>query len=91
LNKQGIANALVVGGMGLERNLIKEEPSCSKGKNKDGIRKLTPRECARLQGFPDSFESPVSVRQAYKQFANSVPVPVIETIAKEILKILDTN
>lgn len=47
-------------------------------------RRLTPRECARLMGFPDSFEIPVSDTQAYKQFGNSVVVPVIEVIAKAI-------
>lgn len=52
-----------------------------KGKNP---RKLTPREAARLQGFPDSFIIPVSDTQAYRQFGNSVAVPVIEAIAGEI-------
>ena len=54
-----------------------------KGKNP---RRLTPRECARLMGFPDSFKIPVSDTQAYKQFGNSVVVPVIEKIAKAIVK-----
>lgn len=49
-------------------------------------RKLTPRECARLQGFPDSFIIPVSNMQAYKQFGNSVAVPVIRAVAKRILE-----
>lgn len=48
-------------------------------------RKLTPRECARLMGFPDTFKIPVSDTQAYKQFGNSVVVPVIEAIAKHML------
>ena len=47
-------------------------------------RKLTPREAARLQGFPDSFIIPVSDTQAYKQFGNSVSVPVIKALAREI-------
>lgn len=47
-------------------------------------RKLTPREAARLQGFPESFIIPVSDAQAYRQFGNSVCIPVIEAIAKEI-------
>lgn len=47
-------------------------------------RKLTPRECARLQGFPDQFVIPVSDAQAYKQFGNSVAVPVIRAIASRI-------
>lgn len=49
-------------------------------------RKLTPRECARLQGFPEKFIIPVSDTRAYKQFGNSVAVPVIRAIAKNILK-----
>lgn len=49
-------------------------------------RKLTPREAARLQGFPDLFKIPVSDVQAYKQFGNSVCVPVIRAIAKQMLK-----
>nr|ADP09430.1 C-5 cytosine-specific DNA-methylase [uncultured marine crenarchaeote E6-3G] len=44
-------------------------------------RKLTPRECARLMGFPDTFKIPVSDTQAYRQFGNSVVVPVVEIIA----------
>jgi DNA (cytosine-5)-methyltransferase 1 len=50
-----------------------------KGKNP---RRLTPRECARLMGFPDEFQIPVSDTQAYKQFGNSVVVPVVEAVAK---------
>jgi DNA (cytosine-5)-methyltransferase 1 len=51
-------------------------------------RKITPRESARLQGFPDSFIIPVSDLQAYKQFGNTVCVPVIKAIANEICKLL---
>lgn len=47
-------------------------------------RKITPREAARLQGFPDTFEIPVSDAQAYRQFGNSVAVNVIEAIAKNM-------
>lgn len=57
-------------------------------------RRLTPRECARLQGFPDTFKIPVSDTQAYKQFGNSVVVPLMENVAKlivEKLKYLDAN
>ena len=57
---------------------------------KKNPRKLTPRECARIQGFPDDFNvSAVSDVQIYKQFGNSVSVPVIRSLSKEILKILD--
>ena len=51
-------------------------------------RMLTPRECARLQGFPDSFIIPVSNARAYKQFGNSVCIPVIEAVAKAMLEYL---
>ena len=44
-------------------------------------RRLTPRECARLMGFPDSFLIPVSDTRAYKQFGNSVAVPVFSAVA----------
>lgn len=56
--------------------LIKQE-----GKNP---RKLTPRECARLQGYPDNYRIVVSDTQAYKQFGNSVVVPLITQVAKLI-------
>ena len=52
-------------------------------------RKLTPREAARLQGFPEDYIIPVSDAQAYKQFGNSVAVPVIKAIAIEIKKALN--
>ena len=48
-------------------------------------RRLTPRECARLMGFPESFRIPVSDTQAYRQFGNSVVVPIIEAIAKQVM------
>ena len=97
LDPSGIANAIVVGGMGRERNLIIDNkltnfiPTTNKdgGINKELIRTLTPREWARLQGYPDTFKIPVSDTQAYKQFGNSVSVPVIYEIAKKLLSKLD--
>ncbi|MGL5123699.1 MAG: DNA (cytosine-5-)-methyltransferase [Fusobacteriaceae bacterium] len=50
------------------------------------IRKLTPRECARIQGFPDDFKIIVSDSQAHKQFGNSLVIPVVKSIIIEILK-----
>lgn len=52
----------------------------------DGLepRRLTPRECARLMGFPDSFRIPVSDTQAYRQFGNSVVVPLMAEVARAI-------
>ena len=92
-----IAGALVCGGMGRERNLIVDRREHStipvtriKGEiNKEDIRKMTPREWARLQGFPDSFKLSLTDTQLYKQFGNSVTVPVIRAIAKKIKVILD--
>lgn len=53
-------------------------------------RRLTPRECARLQGFPDTFKIVVSDTQAYRQFGNSVVVPLMERIAERIIGTLET-
>lgn len=52
-------------------------------------RRLTPRECARLQGFPESFVIPVSDTQAYRQFGNSVVVPLIADVASQMVQKLD--
>ena len=52
-------------------------------------RRLTPRECARLQGFPDNFLIPVSDNQAYRQFGNSVVMPLMHSIAKQVNKVFD--
>ena len=52
-------------------------------------RKITPREAARLQGFPEQFIIPVSDTQAYRQFGNSVAVPVVHAVAEQIIKVLD--
>ena len=49
-------------------------------------RRLTPRECARLMGYTDNFKIPVSDTQAYRQFGNSVVVPVIEEVARILVK-----
>lgn len=54
-----------------------------RGKNP---RRLTPRECARLQGFPENFKIPVSDTQAYRQFGNSVVVPLMENVAKLVVE-----
>lgn len=57
-----------------------------KGKNP---RKITPREAARLQGYPDTYKIPVSDTQAYRQFGNSVAVPVIRAIVLKIAEVLN--
>ena len=51
-------------------------------RGKGNPRRLTPRECARLMGYPDSFKIPVSDTQSYKQFGNSVVMLVVEEIAR---------
>lgn len=93
----GTAGAIVCGGMGRERNLIidKRQKDLTpvthiKGTvNTDGIRKMTPREWARLQGFPDSFKLILADTHLYKQFGNSVTVPVIQAIAQKIKEALN--
>jgi DNA (cytosine-5)-methyltransferase 1 len=55
-------------------------------KNNSNPRRLTPRECARLMGFKDDFRIPVSDTQAYKQFGNSVAVPVVSAVASQIVE-----
>jgi DNA (cytosine-5)-methyltransferase 1 len=54
-------------------------------------RRLTPRECARLMGYPDTFQIPVSDTQAYKQFGNSVVVPVARAVAQLIMTQLNNK
>lgn len=93
----GIAHAIVVGGMGRESNIVIDfrqtdlTPTTRiKGEvNKQGWRKMTPREWARLQGYPDNFKIVVSDASAYKQFGNSVAVPAIQATAEQILNTLE--
>lgn len=95
----GQAGAIVCGGMGRERNLIVDKRlkdftpvTHIKGEvNREGIRKMTPREWARLQGFPDSFKLELADTHLYKQFGNSVTVNVIEAIASQIRGVLDAQ
>lgn len=95
----GVANAIVVGGMGRERNLVIDHrlkdftPVTNiKGEvNREGIRRMTPREWARLQGFPDNFIIKVADASAYKQFGNSVAIPAIQATANEIIKRIDLS
>jgi DNA (cytosine-5)-methyltransferase 1 len=93
IENEGIANAIVVGGMGRERNLVYDHRLTNfvpetkiKGEvNREGIRKMTPREWARLQGFPDEFKIVVADASAYKQFGNSVAVPAIRATAEKVI------
>lgn len=97
ISNDGTANAVVCGGMGRERNLVHDDrltnfkpvTNISGEVNREGIRKMTPREWARLQGFPDNFKIVVSDAQAYKQFGNSVAVPAIQATAEKIIEKLN--
>lgn len=85
-------------GWHFEQNVFSEESICRTLKSSEGsgnkpkiiqgyrIRRLTPLECFRLQGFPDSFEKPVSDTQLYKQAGNTITTNVIEAILKNLLK-----
>lgn len=92
-----VAGAIVCGGMGRERNLIIDKRQTDltptthiKGEiNKEGVRKMTPREWARLQGFPDSYKLVLADVHLYKQFGNSVTVPVIRAIAEKVKEALE--
>ena len=90
-------HTLMVGGMGLERNLIVDpaNPNVNdvidpRGElNHDHIRVLTERECARMQGFPDYFDILYGKSPAYKQFGNSVAIPVVREVGRSILSYND--
>ena len=96
IDLDGVANAIVVGGMGREGNLVIDNRLTDftpvtniKGEvNRKGIRKMTPREWARLQGFPEDFKIVVADASAYKQFGNSVAIPAIKATAENELKVL---
>ena len=70
------------GGAGSKTGLYKIE---------DIIRKLSPRECARLQGLPEYFIYPSSISEAHKQFGNSVSINVLQYITQEIINVLEYN
>ena len=96
IDKNGVANAIVVGGMGRERNLVIDKrltdfcpvTNIQGEVNREGVRKMTPREWARLQGFPDTFKIVVADASAYKQFGNSVAIPAIQATAEKELELL---
>lgn len=94
IDPKGTSNAIVCGGMGRERNLIEDHKITDytpvtniKGEvSRENIRRMTPREWARLQGYPDNFIIPVSDAQAFKQFGNSVAVPAIKAVATRLIE-----
>lgn len=89
------ANTIMCGGMGRERNLVIDDSvpvNLNKRKtprNNKNVRVMTPREWARLQGFPDSFQLSDVNGHAYKQLGNCVVVPVINAIATKIVEKID--
>ena len=94
-----IANAVVCGGMGRERNLVYDDRLTDftpvtniKGEvNREGIRKMTPKEWKRLQGFNEEFDFPVADASAYKQLGNSVAVPAIQATAEKLINAIIKN
>lgn len=85
LDPKGVSHTVVCGNMGRERNLIQDRAVSI---NRQGIRKLTEREYARLQGFPEWFVFPVPTTHAYKQFGNAVTVPVAHEVGTVLRKYL---
>ena len=93
----GYANAVVVGGMGRERNLIKAQLPATSGteellrsaRNDARIRRMTTREWARLQGFPEWFQPHPTDTHGYKQFGNAVAVPVVHAVVEEVLRAIE--
>lgn len=89
-----VAGTIVCGGMGKERNLIVDPRQTDltptthiKGEyNKEGLRRMTPKEWERLQGFPDDWTAGLANVHRYKQMGNSVAVPVIKAVALNIIK-----
>lgn len=88
----GFANALVGGGMGRERNLVKAQMDAQSGtletlrtpRNDENLRRMTPREWARLQGFPEWFQPHRADTHAYKQFGNTVAVPNVAAVIRAV-------
>lgn len=89
VDMNGIANTIVCGGMGKERNLVYDSVSVNfivdYDKNKDFIRKMTPLEWERLQGFPDNWTEGVADTHRYKQMGNSVAVNVIYEVCNKMI------
>lgn len=91
-----LAGTLSCGGMGRERNLLVDSRPHETGLiglkhspiNSENIRKMTPREWARLQGFPDSYKLPVADSHLYKQLGNTVTITVIQAIAEAVFSCL---
>lgn len=97
--ENGIANTIVLGGMGRERNLVIDrrlvDRTLTTNKtgelNREFVRTMTPREWARLQGYPDTFKIAVADSSAYRQFANSVPLNVVRAVGQSLLAALTND
>lgn len=93
IGNDDFGHTLMVGGMGLERNLVIDPANLNvnnvddpRGElNHNHIRVLTERECARMQGFPEYFEILYGKTPSYKQFGNSVAIPVVRAVAQSLL------
>lgn len=93
INNDDFGHTLMVGGMGLERNLVIDDANPNvnnivdrRGElNHENVRVLTERECARMQGFPENFEILHGRSPSYKQFGNSVAIPVVKEVAQSLL------
>ena len=77
------ANSLMSDPKGVEKNIVIEPDH--------RWRRLTPRECARLQGFPDTFKLPSTDSSAYRQLGNSVAVPVVRAVARNLIEALTSH
>ena len=94
--RNDIAGTLMCGGMGRERNMIRDEnqpdwnptPKMRGGMNDRHLRFLTVREWARLQGFPDYFSVPISIQAGYKQFGNCVTIKTVRAVGRAILNLI---
>lgn len=79
-----VTDTLLASNGGRDRNLVVDDATHK-------LRHFTPRECARLQGFPETFKIVVSDTQAYKQFGNTVSIPAVQETAKKMLHSLNSH
>lgn len=86
-NSDDIANTLMCGGMGIERNLVIDDSNrpLPEWANTDRVRKMTPVEWERLQGFPDGWTDAASASSRWTLLGNSVTVPVVEAVSKQMI------
>ena len=90
-NKNVINTLLVISSIGLTISGIIFLCVSIFSEEKSNIRKLTPNECRKLQGFPSDWKQVVSDTQAYKQFGNAVTVDVSYNVAKNLMDYISEN